>query len=425
MNKAMSNLLREYIKSILSTQQLYEASAEKSKNLDLTLLSNKNLGYAAEWAVYKSIAGTESLFAGGTPIDSRLIGPWEATDKKSKARKIFMDVYQSMIDSASTALDNSPAFKKPIKKPSAVSKKGKVYPPPGGSGRPVDVVSDTADIHVKYNDAARLAGFQREKTEKEETIDPVTKKKIINKIVIPSSATADAFDASMKKFISDARNMFDAETFAILADYVGEDGLLRKPSSLSSKGSGKEWETAWLNFTAAKEAYQEIVQRADRANLLAILSKNGIKKAILNDIDIQLFGGSMTTSQTVFAKFYAQKFESETDIAKFNLKEYKSSITCDFLDYKQLTGLSKPIDQLEVFAVADSGFERAAETAQLTSAIIKPARKKFNVAGQSTVFYLVKGKGKFSENLYFKIEFRLDGEGHPPQLKVGPDLDQL
>ena len=40
----------------------------------------------------------------------------------------------------------------------------------------------------------------------------------------------------------------------------------------------------------------------------------------------------------------------------------------------------------------------------------------------SAKFYKVTSEDGSKE--YFHIEFRLDGGGHPPQLKVGPDLDK-
>ena len=162
----------------------------------------------------------------------------------------------------------------------------------------------------------------------------------------------------------------------------------------------------------------------------------GIEKAILTDINAQLFGGTRKKGEaqkkTVFAKFFASKFESEDDVANFNAEAYRQSLRCHFIDYKLSMGLSNPMKQLFVYTVPSSGFKR--EKSEIAAAAMKKAArgaispaalKAFSVAGLSTVFYLVTGTGDKSENIYFKIEFRLDGEGHPPQLKVGPDLDQL
>lgn len=397
-------------------------SEATSKSGDLNLLSNQNLGYAAEWAVYESIDGASTLFAGKDPNDSRLVGPWSSATKTG--HKIFKQIYKMMIEAAKNSLDQSSTFQD--KKPNASNIKK--YPPPGGGTRPVDVVSDIADIHVKYNDAARLAGFQRARKEKEEIIDPVTKKKLINMREIPSSRTAKIFDAGMTQFIDEI-----IETAEKDPDFEGYvvGGLLRKPTSLSSKDRSKESLKQWAKFEKAKTAYQDAVQRIGRERLLELFSEMGIEKAILADINDQLFGGTAKEGalvQTVFAKFFSNEFTSEDDVSNFNASEYKSSIKCHFLDYKQMMRLSNPLRQLRVYTVPPTGFQREKE--EIVSAAMKAAtgptfRKKFNVAGLSTVFYLVTGRGDNADNIYFKIEFRLDGEGHPPQLKVGPDLDQL
>ena len=412
----MSDLLREYID--LHMRRMTEAS---SKSADLNLLSNQNLGYAAEWAVYEAIDGASTLFAAKGPNDSRLVSPWSSATKTGHT--IFKQIYKMMIEAAKMSLAQSSTFQR--MKPNASD--SKKYPPPGGGTRPVDVVSDIADIHVKYNDAARLAGFQRSRKEKEEIVDPVTKKKLINMREIPSSRTAKIFDAGMTQFIEEI--IEEAEKDPVFGGYV-VGGLLRKPTSLSSKDKSKESLKQWAKFEKAKTAYQDAVQRIGRERLLDIFSGMGIEKAILADINDQLFGGSRKESsvQTVFAKFFSNEFTSEDDVANFDAAEYRSSIKCYFLDYKQMMRLSNPLKQLNVYTVPPTGFKR--EKAEIASAAMKVAtgptfRKKFNVAGLSTVFYLVTGKGENADNIYFKIEFRLDGEGHPPQLKVGPDLDQL
>ena len=237
-------LLKSYIQ--LQMQQINEAPM---KSGDLNLLSNQNLGYAAEWAVYESINGEYSLLqskAAG-PADGRLVRPWAAASPVGK--EIFEKIYRMMVASAVTALQQSPIFQ--TEKPSAVGEE-----PPGVGTRPVDVMSDIADIHVKYNDAARLAGFERARREKEETVDPVTKKKLVAMREIPSTRTAMVFDAGMSQFI----NEIIEEAGVDLEGYV-TGGLLRKPTTLSSRDKSRESLANWKKFERAKVAYQDAVQR--------------------------------------------------------------------------------------------------------------------------------------------------------------------
>jgi len=152
----------------------------------------------------------------------------------------------------------------------------------------------------------------------------------------------------------------------------------------------------------------------------------------LNDINDQLFGASQTEDvadkQTVFAKFYAP----EININNFDINEYVGGLECKFMNYKQSMGLSNPLKDLRIIEVPPEGFDNSKIVAAAMKTAAKkgdiktpPSRKKFKVGGQTTTFYLITGVGQNKDKIYFKIEFRLDGEGHPPQLKTGPDLDSL
>ena len=98
----MSNLLREYIKSILLTQQLYEAKPAKGPasapdRTQLWLLANKQLGYAAEWALWQACGGGGSFME-----DSRLSNIYENAMDTEKL--IFDDIYAQMVDVATNSL---------------------------------------------------------------------------------------------------------------------------------------------------------------------------------------------------------------------------------------------------------------------------------------------------------------------------------
>lgn len=405
----MSNLLREYIQTLLI----------EVKGPDQKLLSNQTIGWAAEWAVYEAINGGESLFSGrgvnATPNDGRLIKPWSAASPEAK--KILIQVYRALINAAKGSLGS---FGK--KQPNASSE-----PPPGAGNRPVDVTSDVADIHVKYNDAARLVGFQRQKIAKEEMVDPTTGKSKKISTTIPSSRTAAVFDKAMDTFISEiitkAKRLKKSKYLA--------GGLLKKPSTLSTTDlENPEWKV----FNAAKESYQQVVtQGEDRERLYKILSAAGIEKAILGDINDQLFGATQpkkgSAKQTVFAKFYAPEI---TSVENFDIGEYVAGLQCKFINYKRSMGLTDPLKDLQVIEVPPQGFDNSKIVAAAMKTAAKqgdqetlPARKFFKVGGQTTTFYLITGVDQNKDKVYFRIEFRLDGEGHPPQLKTGPDLDSL
>ena len=106
---------------------------------------------------------------------------------------------------------------------------------------------------------------------------------------------------------------------------------------------------------------------------------------------------------------------------------------CNYVNYKELLGLDNPLKDLTVIEVAQEGYKlelKATVGAAIEKAAAKNDKKaaavitndpKILVAGQTTTYYLVVNKENPSM-IYFMIEFRLDGDGHPPQLKTGPAL---
>ena len=64
----MSNLLREYIRHLLIERAavpgvLKDATSTKKSE---RLLANKQIGYAAEWAIYNALGGKVKLFVGSS-----------------------------------------------------------------------------------------------------------------------------------------------------------------------------------------------------------------------------------------------------------------------------------------------------------------------------------------------------------------------
>ena len=432
----MSNLLREYIKSILLTQQLYEAKPAKGPasapdRTQLWLLANKQLGYAAEWALWQACGGGGSFME-----DSRLSNIYENAMDTEKL--IFDDIYAQMVDVATNSLGE---FGKKI----TVENSDLSNPPnspdaKGGSTAKVDVPTDTIDFHVKYNDDKRLSGFQREKSE----IDPSTKEKIV---LSPSSATAAiyfaALDEHIKKIIGNKKNLTLLPIFKkrlynekgkalpkheqpkdTQQSWVDTNGILRK-GAYGSKYAGTDMEK---DFDAAKKAYQDVVARGDqRLALQAIFTKKRLPQAIVNDIykEFSPSGGGKTT---IFAKFNT----SPKNLSKLSLNKgkistadnklinaYKESMSLSLIDYHDKKNPLIPIkaNAKAVLSYVDPNAEEvlnAKATAELKG-------KKAVESKPTTLFYNVVNKSDETK-IYFQIEFRLDGEGHPPQLKVGPAL---
>jgi len=207
------------------------------------------------------------------------------------------------------------------------------------------------DVHVKFNDASRLAGFQRAHGD------------------VASSASTEIYDATMSKFGS----KLSSEGIK----FIDSSGFLRRPGGVKgqSKMSGKEL------AASQKLSNQFQISRDMYKNYFTLSKKNGgnredfikalgpkMHSAILQDIQAQLMGGSRR------AAVYFKYFTSGNAVT---LKTHQYDLS-----------------DLKVVPILDK---------------------------ETTIFYKVTDSS--GKKIYFYVEFRMDGGGHPPQLKVGPDLD--
>jgi hypothetical protein len=293
----MSNLLREYIRQSLFIQQLNEAKPAKGtavapERTQTWLLANKQLGFAAEWALWKACGGK-----GTFKSDTRLSNIYKSATETE--RNIFNSIYEKMV---AVAQDSLGSFGETITVlDSDLSHSPNSPKAKGGSTAKVDVPTDTVDFHVKYNDDKRLSGFQREKLSSK--IDPATKEKIV---LSASSATATAYFDALKAHIENIikknkrflnsfkKRLYDKEGNALPPDkqprnnqqsWVDANGILRK-GAVSSKNPNSEMN---IDFEAAKEAYQSVIVRGtNRTALQAIFTDNGLPEAIVDDIAVCL-----------------------------------------------------------------------------------------------------------------------------------------
>lgn len=417
----MSNLLREYIKQCLFVQQLNEA---KKETQELALLSNQIIGFSAEWAVYAALGGRASL--SDMHSDPRIAEHYNNSEPKAQA--LFNKIYGKLKAAAQSSKLNELG-----------TTAGEE--PPGSSTRPVDVEASLADIHVKYNDDKRLAGFQRAKSEDEdEEIDvESTEPKELS-----GTDTARIFDASLDQYlqeiIEDAQNILEQDPTASKAiktlvnpkyrEKYYATGVLRGRKRAKKAGESAE-------FEKVKEAYARVVKLgAGRQRFLEILEENGIKIAILKDINKQIFKSGAAGS-TVFAKFTGGP-EVKNEMGLMTLLKDPSaySVTCKYYNYKDMLKLKNPLKDLTVVEVPPRGYApeiKAAIGAAIEKAAVEGDEEEQEVLakqpgvvveGQTTTYYLVVNK-KTPDMIYFMIEFRLDGDGHPPQLKTGPALRSL
>jgi hypothetical protein len=104
------------------------------------------------------------------------------------------------------------------------------------------------------------------------------------------------------------------------------------------------------------------------------------------------------------------------------IKAYKESMSLSLIDYLGSNLIPQKEEAGAVLAYIDPNAPEAIAAARAAAELgeeVKPSKP-------TTLFYNVIYTGKDLEKagIYFQIEFRLDGEGHPPQLKVGPALSK-
>jgi len=338
----MKELLKEYLKLII------EDSVSLGQS---SLTASKIVGYAAEWATWEACGGGNG-FEEASKRDKRIKDIYAKSNNDLKNQ--FESTYRLMVKAAKEKIAQ---IKKTNKK---LSFSGPVRPDAGTGTDKVDVVTSDVDIHVKFNDPTRLAGFQREKPG------------------VESSKTAKVYDHVMKTFGS-----------SLDIPFIDKNGFLRRPGGVKGMSkmdvSGKAAALKLKNkFQKARDEYNTAFTKSEnneltpgyREEFIEALDKAGIRQAILKDIKNQLLGDSGRA--TIYFKYFSK---GSGDVR---------------LDTHQYS-----IDDMIVVPIEPTG--------------------DGSNKGESTKFYRVTNKDK--SKIYFEIEFRLDGGGHPPQLKVGKDLD--
>ena len=422
----MRELLKEYIKNILLTQKLYEAKSKGALNTtdDVTLLSNKVLGYAAEWAVYAALGGTGDLKDMLT--DKRISGksgndgpyPLAAGMKgKSGSQKEFDKIYKQMI--AAVKIEIS-------KKKLSLGEAGAA---PGAGTQKVDVMSTLADIHVKYNDLKRLLGFQKDKEEsdvkepglplKKGETTKITSSKFVNTATVYDDALIEFFEVIRTKGNKIYKGLSDESKGA----FNKQD--LRTSHHSGPRLSGRKAAKAfgvkskqYKGFLAYKAAYQEAIKIVGRKTFYDILETNGFKETLLRDIEQLLFisankmknakGKEVGSKKIYFAKFSGP-----------NIDSLGSVVTCEFYDYSKILELSNGlIDKMDVIRYL--GPQPKQNDDALGDAV--SGEKDGNSAVTTTFYQIV---DKQNGTVYFDIEFRLDGDSHPPQLKAASGITKL
>lgn len=453
----MNSLLREYIRHLLIERAatpgvLKDATSTKKSE---RLLANKQIGYAAEWAIYNALNGSTKLFddiSGDVtsmrsvfPNDSRLTRYWN--DSTDAEKYIFMGIFGKLLDKAKTTLSSRiKHLGKPKHAPSTVEGEEKV-----STTEKVDVPCKNADVHVKYNDDERLLGFQEE--EEKDATETAT-----GESSQTAGLVASIYKNALRDHIADMRksaiNQKSFDTF------VRPTGKIVRPKGVSARP------TELANFEKVKKEYQGFLK--DGKNRIAFFRKlegnlNGdsdaknFRAALRHEIYTKLgfdMKKGLQTKLTYFANFTgtddmvliadaeilsvgprarAQGTQKAADnvIANYSVSDLKLTNWGKMLpDLSNLRIVPTGLSSKELAAIAvdyesigmiPSEDELKANSVQ--QSILQPTEKEKSKANDlvssTTKYYSIRDEeGKE----YFTIEFRIDGQGQPPQLKTGPEL---
>jgi len=175
----------------------------------------------------------------------------------------------------------------------------------------------------------------------------------------------------------------------------------------------------YQKFLKYRTAYQEAVKIVGRDRFYEILEEKRFKEALLRDIEQLLFVSANKIKNTkgkevVSKKIYFAKFSGP------NIDSLGSGVTCEFYDYSKILklGTGGLIEKMDVVEY------RGRQLEQNRDAVADAALgKKDGVSAATTVFYQVVDRE--TRTVYFDIEFRLDGDSHPPQLKATSGITAL
>jgi len=233
--------------------------------------------------------------------------------------------------------------------------------------------------------------------------NPKMSKELIKKNVLANPLKNTAFESQFyTKILVDSLG----KIYTAPGMFIDKNGKMRRPkevkTSFESQYSDNNYVKAIISdnrdrFEKIKDLYSKFLKRSDpnlggsRDIFYEVLEANNIKEHIKDDMKILLgLGDEPETKPIFFFKYFTgvKNLGKEGGVEKVDL----SAGTTKFEG-------GDTIDNLEISRTLSKG-----------------------TGTDTTIFYEVRGAGPNANKIYFYIEFRLDGGGHPPQLKVGPAL---
>lgn len=350
----MSNLLKEYIHQILTEAKI--------KNIDI--IPGQILSIVAEHAVIEGLGGNDSF---DEALNDKLVFPYFeqlqnlGVDQKTirnKYKSLMEEIYNDCVRVVGASLTDLGIEQIRVTggNVGVTTAKVDVVVTGQANAKPIK-----ADVHVKFNDFARLIGLQADAADEEG--------EMAGKVVLNAKRLAGEYDETWP---AAAKYKFLRNRFVTLPKEEGGMGFaatdVMKKSAIKQYGSEKEL---------------AILQNPKfRSRFLEYLRRNRLPQMILNEV--KMFFAS--SGKAVY--FY--KFRTKPEAVNVNSYDIGEG----------------PIVELVVDKVI-------ANEKQLT--IVENLEQTYG----STCLYILQYNGQD----VFYVEARTSGEGHPMQIKMVPGAD--
>jgi hypothetical protein len=417
------NLLTEMVEVLMNEQEL----------------ADKIMGYVSEWVVYDYLNGIErNSFTDFAQQDSRLKKIDDSATDAEKAHAF--EVYKR-------AKDNLSRIKLPTYKGTLATLReqaGKALSPPSGGTDKIDVQTPKMDLHVKYEEDSsvkdkRLFAIQRASHEFDRGARGIWEdalKYLARFIVRQKTPNAQAYRQAIVSGTPGPRNK-------VKGSFIDHRGMLHKPDELKSpykrsndpdprykdlipsiRGVPKKKEVAvYLKplFVDTKKMYQNTIKEFSPDLVKILNQKGGFSDRIKSLVGSALY----SATSPLGADFdYQIAFQPAGDV---------SYGPPEMSDFGMGDGDFSVIKEINLLTgkVRDSLFVRVFKDGTVTVErvhIPKIATGK----GDISIEYEESGQGIKgfvkvvpTDKIILNVEFRTDGDSHPPQVKTGAEFQEV
>jgi hypothetical protein len=386
-------------------------------------LSNQLYGYLSEWVVYDYLAGiNREDYASIAELDKRLVKTilpdqklYATPDEQVEAFEFYQKAKQNLSKIKLTGEGGDSKSVKDIA--------GTPDAPPAGGTDPIDVRTDNSEIHIKYEEhsskrAVRLVGLQKAAGELASKARQIYYT-VLYKLTLEAAERNKSFADRVISFDYSRGPSIDAEA-KLKGRFIDRTLALRKPDEMktAAKSSNKinpEFEQFTEVFTDEFPATGMNVGKYIGDKFLE--TREVYKNSIVEDLE----GWNE----------YLNEEQGFSDFVKQYIVEAFRNLGSNVAPGSDLK--AKDALFLRFFQDGSVVAERVdAPSTEEMNVIYERTKGKVNkktgeeIPGKIEGKILIEDPNRPSTSLELMIiEFRLDGDAHPPQIKTGKDFPRI